>query len=111
MASCDEGTKFFKEKVQHNDFYRSEDIEKLITEVENTFAICLEGGDKAKAMKKLRVPPLGGKVGKSLIYINTISSNDISTPNPLCSLKSMVLYIFIYIYIYIYCFDLGHAVK
>lgn len=49
--------------VQGNHFYRSEDVEKLITEAENTFAICLEGGDKSKAMKKLRVPPLGGNVG------------------------------------------------
>jgi len=37
-------------------------VEKLISETENIFAICLEGGDKARAMKKLRVPPLGGKV-------------------------------------------------
>jgi len=53
------------EKVQDNYFYTSDEVERLITDTENTFAICLEGGDKPKAMKKLRVPPLGGKVGEA----------------------------------------------
>ena len=56
------GLQFFKDNVQDNNFYTSDKVERLITEAENTFAICLEGGDKSKAMKKLRVPPLGGKV-------------------------------------------------
>ena len=59
------GSQFFKDNVQDNYFYTSDEVERLITEAENTFAICLEGGDKSKAMKKLRVPPLGGKVGVS----------------------------------------------
>ena len=59
------GLQFFKDNVQDNYFYTSDEVERLITEAENTFAICLEGGDKSKAMKKLRVPPLGGKVGRS----------------------------------------------
>ena len=63
LATSNIGLQFFKDNVQDNYFYTSDEVERLITEAENTFAICLEGGDKSKAMKKLRVPPLGGKVG------------------------------------------------
>ena len=51
--------------MEDNHFYTSNEVEKLISETENIFAICLEGGDKARAMKKLRVPPLGGQVSQS----------------------------------------------
>jgi len=62
LATSYEGTQIFKQRVKDNYFYTSDQVEKLISETENVFASCLEGGDKARAMKKLRVPPLGGKV-------------------------------------------------
>jgi len=37
-------------------------VENLIADTEKTFAVCLEGGDKSSAMKKLRVSPFGRKV-------------------------------------------------
>ena len=39
------------------------DIDKLIMDTEATFINELEGGDRTKAMKRLRVPPLGDKQG------------------------------------------------
>ena len=62
MVTSVRGSEFFNNNVENNYFYTSNQVEKLITAVENTFAVSLEGGDKSKTMKKLRVPPLGGEV-------------------------------------------------
>ena len=43
--------------------YFLKDIDKLIMDTEATFINELEGGDRTKAMKRLRVPPLGDKQG------------------------------------------------
>ena len=40
-------------------FNTNKDIDKLIQDTENTFISELEEGDRQKAMKRLRVPPLG----------------------------------------------------
>jgi hypothetical protein len=40
-------------------FYTNKDIDKLIHETESCFINELESGDRQKAMKRLRVPPLG----------------------------------------------------
>jgi hypothetical protein len=40
-------------------FYTSKVIDKLIQDTEATVINELEGGDRQKAMKRLRVPPLG----------------------------------------------------
>ena len=42
-------------------FYTNKDIDKLIQDTENAFIQDLEAGDRQKAMKRLRVPPLGDK--------------------------------------------------
>ncbi|XP_075229143.1 solute carrier family 53 member 1 isoform X2 [Lycorma delicatula] len=53
------GAKFRAEHVEVSHFYTNKDIEQLISETENTVTQDLEGGDRQKAMKRLRVPPLG----------------------------------------------------
>uniref|UniRef100_A0A4W3GEL3 Xenotropic and polytropic retrovirus receptor 1 homolog n=1 Tax=Callorhinchus milii TaxID=7868 RepID=A0A4W3GEL3_CALMI len=45
--------------VEISPVYTSKKIDQLITEVESLYTHHLEGGDRAKAMKRLRVPPLG----------------------------------------------------
>lgn len=40
-------------------FYINKDIDKLISDTEGTFISQLESGDRQRAMKRLRVPPLG----------------------------------------------------
>ena len=47
------------EKVETAHFYTNKSIEKLIQETEGLVTSDLEGGDRQKAMKRLRVPPLG----------------------------------------------------
>lgn len=42
-------------------FYTNTDIPRLISETEGTVTLELEGGDRQRAMKRLRVPPLGEK--------------------------------------------------
>ena len=51
------------ENVDHAPFYTNKEIDKLIQDTEATFITELESGDRAKAMKRLRVPPLGDKQG------------------------------------------------
>uniref|UniRef100_T1HVP6 Small molecule transporter n=4 Tax=Rhodnius prolixus TaxID=13249 RepID=T1HVP6_RHOPR len=55
------GAQFREEKVESSHFYTNTDIVRMINEVENTVTEQLEGGDRQRAMKRLRVPPLGEK--------------------------------------------------
>ncbi|XP_018360931.1 PREDICTED: xenotropic and polytropic retrovirus receptor 1-like [Trachymyrmex cornetzi] len=59
LLSVDAGTKWRVECVETSHFYTSKDIDKLIQETEATVTNDLEGGDRQRAMKRLRVPPLG----------------------------------------------------
>lgn len=45
--------------METSHFYTNKDIDRLISDTEATVTNDLEGGDRQKAMKKLRVPPLG----------------------------------------------------
>lgn len=47
------------ENVENSHFYTNKDIDRLIRETEGTFTQDLESGDRQRAMKRLRVPPLG----------------------------------------------------
>jgi len=47
------------EHVEASHFHMNKDIDKLIADTEATVTAELEGGDRQKAMKRLRVPPLG----------------------------------------------------
>lgn len=55
----DTGGKWHVENVDSAHFYTNKDIDKLIADTEATFINKLENGDRQKAMKRLRVPPLG----------------------------------------------------
>ncbi|EFN85692.1 Xenotropic and polytropic retrovirus receptor 1-like protein [Harpegnathos saltator] len=59
LLSVDAGSKWRVECVEISHFYTSKDIDKLIQETETTVTNDLEGGDRQRAMKRLRVPPLG----------------------------------------------------
>lgn len=53
------GVKWRQEHVENSHFFVNKDIDKLINDTEATVTNELEGGDRQKAMKRLRVPPLG----------------------------------------------------
>ncbi|KAH9594410.1 Xenotropic and polytropic retrovirus receptor 1, variant 3 [Schistosoma haematobium] len=50
-------------------FNTSRDVDDLITEVENIFTEKLEQGDRQKAMKRLRVPPLSEKYNPRGLFL------------------------------------------
>ena len=58
LSSVD-GARWRSENVDVAHFYTNKDIDKLIQETEATFISELEDGDRQRAMKRLRVPPLG----------------------------------------------------
>lgn len=55
------GARWHNENVATSHFHTNKDIDRLIHETESTVTNDLEGGDRQKAMKRLRVPPLGEK--------------------------------------------------
>lgn len=59
--NSDNGAKWRIEYVESSHFYLNKDIDKLIQETESLVTNELEGGNRQKAMKRLRVPPLGEK--------------------------------------------------
>lgn len=59
LLRVDIGSKWQKEKVEMSHFFVNRDIDKIINETELTVTTELEEGDRQKAMKRLRVPPLG----------------------------------------------------
>ncbi|XP_015607072.1 xenotropic and polytropic retrovirus receptor 1 homolog isoform X2 [Cephus cinctus] len=59
LLSEDTGSKWRVECVETSHFYTNRDIDKLIQETESLVTSGLEGGDRQRAMKRLRVPPLG----------------------------------------------------
>ncbi|CAG9857528.1 unnamed protein product [Phyllotreta striolata] len=59
LFSTEVGAKWRQEHVETSHFFTNKDIDKLINDTENTVTNDLEAGDRQKAMKRLRVPPLG----------------------------------------------------
>jgi xenotropic and polytropic retrovirus receptor 1 len=59
LLKVDIGGKWQKEKVEISYFFVNRDIDKIINETETTVTSELEAGDRQRAMKRLRVPPLG----------------------------------------------------
>ncbi|KAG8222647.1 hypothetical protein J437_LFUL003769 [Ladona fulva] len=59
LLSVDVGAKWRTENVEIAHFYTNKDIDRLIQETESTVIRDLESGDRQRAMKRLRVPPLG----------------------------------------------------
>ncbi|XP_050539757.1 xenotropic and polytropic retrovirus receptor 1-like isoform X2 [Daktulosphaira vitifoliae] len=61
LLNKESGAKWRQEHVEISHFYTNKDILRLINETEHTVTNELEFGDRQKAMKRLRVPPLGEK--------------------------------------------------
>ncbi|XP_073976899.1 solute carrier family 53 member 1-like isoform X1 [Rhodnius prolixus] len=61
LLNVDAGAKWQNENVATSHFHTNKDIGRLINETETTVTNDLEGGDRQRAMKRLRVPPLGEK--------------------------------------------------
>lgn len=59
LLSVDAGVRWRVEYVETSHINTNKDIDRLISETETTVTTDLEGGDRQKAMKRLRVPPLG----------------------------------------------------
>jgi len=59
LLSVDSGVRYRQEFVETSHINTNKDIDHLIHETETTVTTELEGGDRQKAMKRLRVPPLG----------------------------------------------------
>lgn len=58
MLAVDTGAKWREQNVDLSPFYTNKEIDRLIAETETIVTTELEGGDRQKAMKRLRVPPL-----------------------------------------------------
>ncbi|XP_032309398.1 xenotropic and polytropic retrovirus receptor 1 [Drosophila ananassae] len=59
LLRVDSGAKWRQEYVEASHFFTNKDIDNIINETETTVTGELEGGDRQRAMKRLRVPPLG----------------------------------------------------
>ncbi|XP_016956254.1 xenotropic and polytropic retrovirus receptor 1 [Drosophila biarmipes] len=59
LLSVDYGARWRTDHVEAAHFYTNKDIDRLIQETEQAVTQDIEGGDRQKAMKRLRVPPLG----------------------------------------------------
>lgn len=55
----DSGAKWRQDHVEASHFFINKDIDNIINETETTVTSELESGDRQRAMKRLRVPPLG----------------------------------------------------
>ncbi|XP_016981390.1 xenotropic and polytropic retrovirus receptor 1 [Drosophila rhopaloa] len=59
LLSVDYGARWRTDHVEAAHFYTNKDIDRLIQETEQAVTQDIEGGDRQRAMKRLRVPPLG----------------------------------------------------
>ncbi|XP_055689274.1 xenotropic and polytropic retrovirus receptor 1 [Lutzomyia longipalpis] len=59
LLSVDIGAKWKQDHVESAHFHTNKDIDRLIHETETVVTQEIEKGDRQKAMKRLRVPPLG----------------------------------------------------
>ncbi|XP_066155139.1 solute carrier family 53 member 1 [Euwallacea fornicatus] len=59
LLNTDLGAKWREEHVETSHFNTNKDIDNIINETENLVTNELEAGDRQRAMKRLRVPPLG----------------------------------------------------
>ncbi|XP_053688010.1 xenotropic and polytropic retrovirus receptor 1 [Sabethes cyaneus] len=59
LLNVDFGARWRAENVESAHFYTNKDIDRLIHETESIVTNEIEGGDRQRAMKRLRVPPLG----------------------------------------------------
>ena len=58
LMDNEEGKRWHHTYVESAFFHTNKDVDKLIEDTENIVTVQLESGDRQKAMKRLRVPPL-----------------------------------------------------
>lgn len=61
LLRVESGARWRKEHVETSHFFVNKDIDRIISETETAVTTELEAGDRQRAMKRLRVPPLGEK--------------------------------------------------
>ncbi|GFN77603.1 xenotropic and polytropic retrovirus receptor 1 [Plakobranchus ocellatus] len=59
MMQTTHGAEWRQAHVETSSFYTNKEVDHLIKDVEQSVTNELEGGDRSRAMKRLRVPPLG----------------------------------------------------
>lgn len=59
LLKVENGVKWRQERVETSHFFTNKHIDKIINDTEALVTQELEGGDRQRAMKRLRVPPLG----------------------------------------------------
>ena len=59
VFSTKKGKEWMDKNIESSIFFTSNEVETLINDIEEIVTHEREGGDRSKAMKKLRVPPLG----------------------------------------------------
>lgn len=62
------GDEWRKLHIDSAPFHTSKRVEQLINEVETLYSDSLESGDRARAMKRLRVPPLEEKQSPAVTF-------------------------------------------
>ncbi|CAG2104582.1 unnamed protein product [Medioppia subpectinata] len=58
LLNTNSGLEWRQTNVEVSHFYTNNEVNQLVLETENLFTTHLESGDRQKAMKRLRVPPL-----------------------------------------------------
>ncbi|OQV11683.1 Xenotropic and polytropic retrovirus receptor 1 [Hypsibius exemplaris] len=69
ILSTDRGTRWRQEVIETAPFYVNKEIDTLILETENLVTSELEHGDRGKAMRRLRVPPLNEPASPSVFFL------------------------------------------
>ncbi|XP_075157384.1 solute carrier family 53 member 1-like [Haematobia irritans] len=92
VLNNDLGAKWFSKHVDTAYFYKNNDLDRMIEETENNVTEFLENGDRAQAMKRLRVPPLeetqemgtvfrmGFFLGAFVVLLTTVFLTDLVPP-------------------------------
>jgi SPX domain protein involved in polyphosphate accumulation len=62
------GAEWRQAHVETSPFYTNKEVDHIIKDVEQSVTSELEGGDRSKAMKRLRVPPLGDEVCLAALF-------------------------------------------
>lgn len=62
------GADWFRKNVSTSEFAVEDELKKTIVKVEDLYIIYLTNGNRAKAMAKLRVPPLGRRIPLGQVF-------------------------------------------
>lgn len=116
LLNTSAGNQWRQNNVDQAPFYTNKEVDKLIEKTENIFANVLEGGNRSRAMKRLRVPPLNAqqslwttfRVGfysglfiilSAALIIQLIYAHDVIKFNYLCHLFRGPFFIWLFIFL------------